>query len=109
MYALLYIACLNFVGEYFRRDHIFFVMRLLCVMLILRWVGQQRRFFSARPLGVCLFFAVVAHGGIPKVSTYSVSKAALNASTKMHAYELKSARIRCADTHFEALGCITYI
>lgn len=39
---------------------------------------------------------VTAHGGIPKVSTYSVSKAALNALTKMHAHELKSARIRYA-------------
>lgn len=42
-----------------------------------------------------MFCAVVAHGGIPKVSTYSVSKAALNACTKMHAYELRAARIRC--------------
>lgn len=39
---------------------------------------------------------VVALGGIPKVSTYSVSKAALNAMTKIHAYELQEARIRCA-------------
>ncbi|CAM9110797.1 unnamed protein product, partial [Hapterophycus canaliculatus] len=38
--------------------------------------------------------SVVAHGGISKVSTYSVSKAALNACTKMHAHELRAARIR---------------
>lgn len=45
---------------------------------------------------LCFCCAVAAHGGIPKVSTYSVSKAALNACTKMHAYELKAARIRYA-------------
>lgn len=39
---------------------------------------------------------VAAHGGMPKISTYSVSKAALNAMTKIHAYELRSARIRCS-------------
>lgn len=45
---------------------------------------------------------VTAHGGIPKVSTYSVSKAALNALTKMHAHELKSARIRYAPRQWPA-------
>lgn len=55
-----------------------------------------------RPLGgdaslfVWMGEEVVSHGGIPKVSTYSVSKAALNAMTKMHAYELQEARIRLA-------------
>ena len=43
--------------------------------------------------------AVAAHGGIPKISTYAVSKAALNALTKIHAYELREARIRCVPTH----------
>ena len=43
--------------------------------------------------------AVAAHGGIPKISTYAVSKAALNALTKIHAYELREARIRYAPTH----------
>lgn len=38
--------------------------------------------------------AVAAHGGMPKISTYSVSKAALNSMTKIHAYELRAARIR---------------
>lgn len=38
--------------------------------------------------------AVAAHGGMPKISTYAVSKAALNALTKIHAYELREARIR---------------
>ncbi|CAM9656612.1 unnamed protein product, partial [Choristocarpus tenellus] len=37
---------------------------------------------------------VTAHGGLTKVSTYSVSKAALNAMTKIHAHELRSSRIR---------------
>lgn len=43
--------------------------------------------------------AVAAHGGIPKISTYAVSKAALNALTKIHAYELREARIMCVPTH----------
>ena len=38
---------------------------------------------------------VAAHGGMPKISTYSISKAALNSMTKIHAYELRAARIRC--------------
>ncbi|CAN0028060.1 unnamed protein product [Phaeothamnion confervicola] len=37
---------------------------------------------------------VASYGGTPKTSTYSISKAALNGMTKIHAYELMRHRIR---------------
>lgn len=61
--------------------------------LLIQAVSQSMR-KRGRPGSIVNISSVVAHGGIPKVSTYSVSKAALNALTKMHAYELQEARIR---------------
>ncbi|CBN78054.1 conserved unknown protein [Ectocarpus siliculosus] len=61
--------------------------------LLVQAVSKSMR-SKGRPGSIVNISSVVAHGGIPKVSTYSVSKAALNACTKMHAYELKRSRIR---------------
>ncbi|CAM9228632.1 unnamed protein product [Ectocarpus fasciculatus] len=61
--------------------------------LLVQAVSKSMR-SKGRPGSIVNISSVAAHGGIPKVSTYSVSKAALNACTKMHAYELKAARIR---------------
>ncbi|CAM9503348.1 unnamed protein product [Pylaiella littoralis] len=60
--------------------------------LLVQAVSKSMR-SQGRPGSIVNISSVAAHGGIPKVSTYSVSKAALNACTKMHAYELKAARI----------------
>lgn len=73
------------------------MLRLDPNTMVARWLVVPALNYSSSCPAV-LFRAVAAHGGIPKVSTYSVSKAALNACTKMHAYELKAARIRCAGT-----------
>eukprot|EP00903_Cladosiphon_okamuranus_P011734 g11033.t1 len=61
--------------------------------LLVQAVSKSMR-SKERPGSIVNISSVAAHGGIPKVSTYSVSKAALNACTKMHAYELRAARIR---------------
>eukprot|EP00904_Undaria_pinnatifida_P007461 jgi/Undpi1/3845/HiC_scaffold_16.g07214.m1 len=62
---------------------------LLLVQAVSRTMREE-----GRPGSIVNISSVAAHGGIPKISTYSVSKAALNALTKIHAYELREARIR---------------
>ncbi|CAM9675388.1 unnamed protein product [Laminaria digitata] len=61
-------------------------------LLLIQAVSQTMR-SERRPGSIVNISSVAAHGGMPKISTYAVSKAALNALTKIHAYELREARI----------------
>ncbi|CAM9951314.1 unnamed protein product [Ascophyllum nodosum] len=60
--------------------------------LLTKAVSQSMR-SRGRPGSIVNISSIAAHGGMPKISTYSISKAALNSMTKIHAYELRAARI----------------